>query len=209
MRAMTHRLLNALPHLPRAAAIILLVVAAAFLAYLLMARSPVVGIVAGHGGLDSGATCEDGLREVDITQQVAQLVSEQLRDAGYQVDVLAEFDNRLTGYRAAALISLHVDSCLPEFTGFKIAATSRGPATSEELAECLWKRYESITHLPRDRTHITEDMMEYHVFREVNMDTPAVIIELGYLEADREILVKHPELAARGISNGIRCYLER
>lgn len=99
MGATTRRLLNALPHLPRAAAIVLLAAAAALPVYLLTAHSPVVGIIAGHVSSDSGATCEEGLREVDITQRIAQLVSEQLRDAGYQVDVLAEFDSRLTGYR--------------------------------------------------------------------------------------------------------------
>ena len=37
-----------------------------------------VGIIAGHMGYDSGAVCEDGLQETQITQAVARLLAERL-----------------------------------------------------------------------------------------------------------------------------------
>jgi len=49
-------------------------------------------------------------------------------------------------------------------------------------------------------------MSEYHAFREVDPDTPAVIIETGFLRGDYDLLVHHPRKVALGIAQGILCY---
>jgi N-acetylmuramoyl-L-alanine amidase len=191
-------------------ATVLLLVAAGGLAYQ-FSQVPRVGIIVGHWQDGPGATCENGLREVDVTLSVAQLVAADLRDAGYRVDLLAEFDDRLHGYRALAVVSLHADSCVPDHTGFKVArhVGSVIPETEDALVDCLWTEYERVTQLPRDPVHITLDMYEYHAFQKVASTTPAAIIELGYLSGDRELLTERPEKVAEGITAGIRCFLER
>jgi N-acetylmuramoyl-L-alanine amidase len=50
-------------------------------------------------------------------------------------------------------------------------------------------------------------MTSYHAFGEINPDTPAAIIEVGFLNLDREFLMKKPDLAAQGIAQGILCYV--
>ncbi len=75
-----------------------------------------IGIVAGHSGNDSGAVCVDGngnvtLTEADVNLKIAAMVQEQLIQEGYQVDLLREYDSRLNGYRALAIVSIHNDSC--------------------------------------------------------------------------------------------------
>ena len=50
-------------------------------------------------------------------------------------------------------------------------------------------------------------MTEYHTFREIHSQTPAVIIEAGFMYLDRDILTKEPEKVARGITDGILCYV--
>jgi N-acetylmuramoyl-L-alanine amidase len=50
-------------------------------------------------------------------------------------------------------------------------------------------------------------MTLYHAFDEIGEMTPAVIIETGFLNLDRELLTHHPELVAQGITDGILCYL--
>ena len=69
-----------------------------------------IGIVAGHSGphpdtgyLDPGATCGDGLTELEVNQRAADLVVRGLTAAGFEVDVLEEFDDRLIGYRASVI----------------------------------------------------------------------------------------------------------
>jgi hypothetical protein len=71
-----------------------------------------IGIVAGHSGNDSGAVCDDGLTEASINANVANLVRDILVRQGYKVDLLQEFDPRLAGYKALALVSIHADSCM-------------------------------------------------------------------------------------------------
>jgi N-acetylmuramoyl-L-alanine amidase len=188
----------------------LLVAAGSFTYKFFLTQVPRVGIIVGHWQSGPGATCEDGLREADINLRVAQLVAANLEKTGYQVDLLAEYDARLYGYRALALVSLHADSCIPEQTGFKVDrnVSSAIPEIDDALTDCLWTEYEKATQLPRDLLHITPDMYAYHAFQKVASTTPSAIVELGYLGGDRELLTGRQETVARGITAGIRCFLE-
>ncbi len=73
--------------------------------------------------------------------------------------------------------------------------------------DCLADRYGAATGLPFRADSITRDMTEYHSFYEVHSDTPAAILETGFLYLDREFLTREPERAARGIAEGILCYI--
>ncbi len=170
-----------------------------------------VGVVSGHWGSDSGATCPDGLEEVDVNHAVALEVQKKLEALGAKVDLLQEFSPKLQGYRADLLISIHADTCIPDRHGFKVAA-AQGSAESLEtrrLVACLVSRYRDATGIPFDSNTITYDMTQYHAFREIDPHTPAAIIETGFMGGDREILTKHPDVVAGGIVSGIRCFLER
>lgn len=181
-----------------------------------VAVQPLIGLVAGHWQYDSGAVCSNefanGLSEVTVNLRIATLVRQNLIGEGYSVDLLSEFDPRLTQYKAVALISIHNDSCNyvnDEATGFKVSAamSSTHPEKANRLATCLINRYQSATGLPFHHNTITTDMTSYHAFEEINPDTPAVIIEAGFLNLDLELLTQEPEKVARGISDGILCYL--
>lgn len=182
-------------------------------------RSLRVGIVAGHSGLhrdtgyvDPGAECPDGLTELQVNLDVAQRAVEELQAKGFQVDLLEEFDSRLDGYRAVALVSIHADQCVPindQATGYKVSAAmdTQVPDRSQRLVTCIADRYAAETGLTFHPDSITRDMTEYHTFYEIDSLTPAVIIETGYLYLDRQILTKEPDRIARGIVNGILCYV--
>lgn len=172
-----------------------------------------IGIVSGHWGNDSGATCPDGLTEADVNLKIATLVRTNLINAGYTVDLLREFDPKLFQYQALALVSIHNDSCAyinDEATGFKVAAalaTSPFPDKENRLTACLIDRYAKDTGMKFHYNSITKDMTEYHAFEEVNTSTTAAIIETGFLNLDRQILTEHTDQVARGISDGILCYV--
>ena len=175
-----------------------------------------VGLVVGHWGHDTGAICPDslgGYMEVDINYTIADLTRQYLQSEGVKVDLLKEFDDHLAGYQSNALISIHADTCeyIPELgTGFKIAeaAENKRPEQAARLMACLQNRYAEATGLRYDH-RITEDMTSYHAFSEIDPNTPAVIIEAGYMNQDRELLTKNPALVAEGITAGIMCYLNR
>lgn len=170
-----------------------------------------VGLVAGHWGYDSGAVCPDGLTEVEINLAVAQSVKALLEDQGYAVDLLEEFDAALEGYMADALVSIHADSCnIPEASGFKVASVlhSALPEEEDRLVKCLREEYQEATGLSFHAHSITYDMTEYHAFYEIAPQTPAAIIETGFMAADRQILLEQQDKVAQGITNGIVRFLE-
>jgi N-acetylmuramoyl-L-alanine amidase len=177
---------------------------------------PVIGIVAGHSGSgnDVGAVCPDelgGIKEVDINMDIATRVRDKLVNAGYTVDLLAEFDPRLDGYKGLALISIHADSCKyvnEEATGFKVAPamSTRYPEQATRLTNCIEQRYKSITGLD-EHPSVTMDMTDYHAFFEIDTSTPAAIIEVGFMNKDRLDLINRPDDLADGIVAGILCYV--
>jgi N-acetylmuramoyl-L-alanine amidase len=166
-----------------------------------------IGIVAGHSGNDSGAVCPDGLTEAQVNQAVADAVARTLRGRGATVDLLQEFDPRLRGYQADAFVSIHADSCEVDLSGYKVASLEGGSAASDRLAECLWEHYGAAASLLPHANTITYDMSRYHAFREISSQTPAAIIEIGFLKGDRELIAGQPERAAEGIVAGLVCFL--
>lgn len=173
--------------------------------------TPKIGVVAGHYGFDSGAVCPDGLQEVEITVAVAEKVVALLRRRGYQVELLGEFDDAILGYQADAFVSLHADSCdVLGASGFKVARVTNSAVPEEEdrLVECLWEEYEKWTGLARHENSITPDMLQYHAFRKIALETPGAIIEMGFMHDDRDTLLYEQEEVARGIASGVICFLE-
>lgn len=172
-----------------------------------------IGIVSGHRGPenDPGAVCPDGLTELEINFAVAQIVVRTLREQGYSVDLLDEFDPRLQSYQAAALISIHSNDCSDygEFvSGYLVARAAARPAggLDDNLAECIAREYGTSTELER-RYSLTIDMTDYHSFREIHSLTPAAILELGFMRDDRDLLTNQQDLLAQGITEGIICFL--
>jgi N-acetylmuramoyl-L-alanine amidase len=184
---------------------------------------PRIGIVAGHWWLDEssgqsrdvGAVCDEGtatqLTELEVNLEVAQRVVFELGRAGYQADLLQEWDERLNGYQADALLSIHADACIyPEASGFKVArvADSHVPEIEDRLVACLVEHYAARTGLAFHEGSITHDMTQYHTFYEIDPNTPGAIIEVGFMLTDRALLTQRPDLVAQGIIDGILCFLE-
>jgi len=170
-----------------------------------------VGIVSGHRGYDSGAVCADGLTEAEINFGVAQRVVTLLERMGYTVDLLDEYDDRLEGYQADAMLSIHADSCdVPGASGFKVARVinSAVPEVEDRLVACLSEAYAAATGLDFHANSITFDMREYHAFNEIAPQTPGAIIEIGFMLDDRYMLLFQQDRIAQGIVEGLLCFLE-
>ena len=173
-----------------------------------------IGIVAGHYGNDSGSVCSDGFTEMEANLKIATLVVQKLKDLGYTVDLLEEFDARLDQYNGMALISIHNDSCdyiNDDATGFKVASPSESQYQdrSERLEKCLINRYQAVTGLQFHVNTITPDMTSYHTFGEISDETTAAIIETGFLNLDEQIIRYQPDLVADGIVAGVQCFINK
>lgn len=166
-----------------------------------------IGLISGHRGYDTGAVCPDGRTEVDTVAPLAVQVARRLQRAGAQVDLLDEYDQRLRGYEADVLVSIHADSCIDR-SGFKVAhaVASPIPQVEDRLVACLTQEYAAATGLAFDSDTITVDMTEYHAFKRVASGTPAAIVEVGFLGGDRDLLTLHSDAAIRGLAQGILCF---
>jgi N-acetylmuramoyl-L-alanine amidase len=174
--------------------------------------APLIAIVSGHKGNDSGSVCPDGLTEATVNYDIAIRVKAGLEANSFRVDVLDEFDQRLDGYKALAVVSIHNDSCdyVNELaTGYKVAGALDTGARdkSARLAACLTDRYARATGMHFHPGSVTRDMTQYHSFYEVNDTTPIAIIETGFLNLDRKILTEEPHKVAQGVIDGILCYV--
>lgn len=168
-----------------------------------------IGVISGHRDYDSGATCDDGRTEVATIAPIAERVEQRLQRAGATVEVLGEYDPRLNGYAADALISIHADSCI-ERSGFKVArwADSAMPAVEDRLVTCLSDGYAAATGLLFDFNTITDNMTQYHAFRRAATQTAGAIIEVGYLGGDWTLIGEQPAKVADGIVDGLVCFFQ-
>ncbi len=175
---------------------------------------PPVALLAGHsGGIDPGAVCADGLKEVDVTTDVARRTKGLLEAKGYRVDVLAEFDSRLSAYKRdyspRAFLAIHADSCVNYASGYKMAraAASASPQEDDRLVRCVSTAYAAATLLPFHAGSITADMTQYHGLNEINPQTPGAIIELGFLGSQHDLLKNRRPLLADAIAAGLDAFL--
>jgi N-acetylmuramoyl-L-alanine amidase len=150
--------------------------------------------------------------EAELNLEIATMVQKQLTDLGYEVDLLEEFDSRLTGYKGAVVISIHLDSCEyinDQATGFKVASalSTKDVADSQRLVACMSDRYAKVTGLPYHSGSVTDDMTYYHAFYEISPETKAAIIEAGFMNMDYRFLTEETDVVAEGIVAGILCYI--
>jgi N-acetylmuramoyl-L-alanine amidase len=87
------------------------------------------------------------------------------------------------------------------------ASVSPQPEKTERLVACLTDRYQRATGLTFHFNTVTRDMTEYHAFDEIDPNTPAAIIETGFLNLDREILTERTDQVAKAVADGILCYI--
>lgn len=175
-----------------------------------------IALISGHAGNDSGAVCTDAngqpiVTEAAIVAAITDRVASQLRRGGANVTVLDEFDHRLAGLQADLLVSLHADSCI-EASGYKFATSSSlglAPQIQNNLSSCFDEHYAEATGLAAHPDTITHNMTDYHAFRKIDTQTPALILEVGFIGGDQTLLVEEPDQVARGITASIRCFFER
>ena len=156
-----------------------------------------------------------GKMEWEVNLAIAQRTAEQLRAQGIGVTILSAALPSI--YKADAFVAIHADQNpnLPYASGFKVAASAFDQSgKASRLARLLQEEYQKETWLSLE-TYIPKTMPYYYAFNSekftfaIHPTTPSVIIETGYLPniRDQLIISKHPEVAAKGIAQGILKFL--
>jgi peptidoglycan/xylan/chitin deacetylase (PgdA/CDA1 family) len=186
---------------------------------------PRVGLQVGHWQyaqrahdlfyLDPGGQV-DGVWEWEVGLDLAQRAQRMLEAAGVQADVLdMTIPER---YRANAFLSIHADTARAlGRRGFKLARPgfSSIPDVDDRFVAALGDTYAGTTGLPRDDRNVGDGMRYYYGFNPrrychaVAPGVPQAILETGYLSSaeDREVILDDPDIAARGIADGVLRFL--
>ncbi len=176
----------------------------------------IVALIPGHYGFDTGYQCGaeyNFVKENDVNLRVAIMVRDYLENRGYTIDFLHEFDPTLSDYTGLALVSIHTNSCddsLKTPSGFNITTGGQNvyPSESKRLNDCLTYYYAQNSGLSFLGENYTPGEEYLYSFDTVNDYTTISIIHTGALSTDYRTISEKTESLAKGIADGIICYVE-
>lgn len=155
------------------------------------------------------------VNEVDINLAVAQHLKESLELEGLVVDLLPATVPE--NYRADLMVAIHADAN-PDTTrrGYKSAHFFEPRNRLEPVLKShLDEAYFYYSGLPDDDANVSGSMLQYYAFNNrrfqhtVSPDTPAVIVELGYLSNPDDLkFMADPVNPAFALKRGIMSYLQ-
>ena len=162
-----------------------------------------------HRRTATGASA-GGVAEVEVNKAVANAAAALLRQQGIEVVLLPA--TVPPGFDADAFVALHADG--GGSSGYKVAPPWRASPASRRLNALLREHYGKVTGMREDLNGVTYNMRGYYAFggrfrHAIARTTPAAILEMGYLThpQDRAFLTGQPEVAARGIADGVLAFL--
>ncbi len=166
-------------------------------------------------GLRDNGTSWQGTPEWEVNLEIAEEAASQLRELGYEVEVLPAVVP--PGYRADLFIAIHADgSNDSRASGYRVGSPRRDQTgRALDVAELLKDSYGEATGLRKLPT-VTRRMSNYYAFNyrryqhALHPTTVGVIIETGFLTSatDRLVIVNDPARAARGIVAGVTAFSE-
>ncbi len=176
----------------------------------------IIGIVPGHYGFDTGYQCGaefNFVKENDVNLRLAVMVRDYLENKGYSVDFMHEFDPSLSDYTGLALVSIHTSGCDTSDanrSGFYITTGGQNkyPSESKRLNDCLTYHYSQNSGLDYLGENYSTDQENLYAFENVNDYTTISVIDAGYLGNDYRTISERTENLAKGIADGIICYVE-
>jgi N-acetylmuramoyl-L-alanine amidase len=173
-----------------------------------------VGILAGHWQDNPGEVCADGIIEADVNHAIAEKVKLNLEEKDIAVKLFNEFDLDYLNYEAKVFLGIYSGSCLETPlppSGFKIGTslTAGNSDLINAFAVCLAENYQTYTGLPFTYEVVNPDHSSYHIFRDINPNTPAALIMIGALSTDRDLIINRSNTVAEGIAAGITCFIEK
>jgi len=158
----------------------------------------------GHYNCESGAVGH-GIRECDVTHDVAYRLKSILESVGHQVLItngsLSSRPAKANSWGADIFISLHCNASTGSAYGIE---TFCYKFAYRRLADCVHNALLENNNLYRTNRGVKEG--DFCVIRESNMD--ACLVEMAFIDnaEDNALLQKYPDEYAMAIANGIQSY---
>ena len=182
-----------------------------------------IGLQVGHwrtdeaprelSGLRRNGTNWNGTPEWEVNLEIARRTGAMLEELGYVVDILPAVVP--PGYRAHLFLAIHADASNDRSArGYRVAAPRRDASgRASGIVDLLKRTYGAATGIRR-LPDATRRMRNYYAFNfrryehALHPMTIAAILETGFLTNadDREVIMRQPERAARGIVEAITAF---
>lgn len=163
-------------------------------------------INAGHGGADSGAVSRNGIKEKDITRNVASFLAGMLIEKGYniefyqQVNSVNEIVEKEKTSKSSLVISLHCNSAVHEGANGVEVLYYPTSGTGQALAKICSYNIAKYMELKNRGAKPRSDLRVLS-----GTAAPAILIELAFLShvCEEKLLVQEPYAFANAIVKGI------
>lgn len=180
-------------------------------------KDPCIVLDAGHGGTDPGTMWKD-IMEKDINLAITKKLKNILEEAGYQVVVTREGDDRTVlneririaqENNTLAFVSIHQNALEKDTVtdGIQVFYNQNTNRSSEELARSVHSCLLQATGA-RDR----ELLGDSNLYILKNTNVPACLVETGFLTNTKErkklLDEDYQQTIAEGIAEGILNFLE-
>ncbi|MBO5926284.1 MAG: N-acetylmuramoyl-L-alanine amidase [Clostridia bacterium] len=186
----------------------------------------VIGIDAGHGGIDKGAVSDSGTLESEINLLIASNLSEIFEKAGYSAVLTRKdgeglYGDTSSGFKLRDLkerlkivnesncnlfISIHLNKYSSKLRRGAQAFYKGNDESSKKLAESIQTELNLLEESKRMYDALTGD---YYLLNSLKI--PSVIVECGFLSNDEEEALLNTEAyrkkLAKTIYNGVVRYL--
>ncbi|MFW6308475.1 MAG: N-acetylmuramoyl-L-alanine amidase [bacterium] len=174
-------------------------------------------IDAGHGGFDPGAIGPSGVREKDITLNLAREVDSRLSDSGYNVKLTRDRDEFISlpervkiaeDENAGLFVSIHANAARNSYSnGTETYISLNGPELDMNLAQRIHSSL--MEEIKLEDRGIRKD--NFYVIKNTTM--PSVLTEVAFLSNSHEESLLDSELfrrrVARSIADGIVEFMEK
>lgn len=173
------------------------------------AKSRVVVIDAGHGGIDSGTTGVDGLLEKNLVLDVALRLKKALQQRGYIVHLTRDTDiyiplrervNIARGYQADLFISLHADSNPdPTVSGASVYTLSDSGSDKEAAALAKKENQSDViagVDLSGENSPVASILIDLAQRDTINKSSRFAETVVGQLSQATDILPRQPHRSA-------------
>lgn len=151
---------------------------------------------------------EGAPHETEVTKTVAPFVVDELKRAGYAVDVFGK--DIPAGQTHDAAVCLHADDCgRKDATGFSIGYWKELLPNSEALARTMRDGYATASGLKFIGFNISIGEHHYYGFRRWKKPAAVVLIELGFCTnpKERAFMLANAETLGRAVARSMIKYL--
>jgi N-acetylmuramoyl-L-alanine amidase len=182
-----------------------------------LAKSYVVVIDAGHGGVDNGSTSDAGIKEKELTLILAKAVKDYNNNDKLQIILSRQVDETLTPqqriallqqYKADLFLSVHINDVAPDtklkssFGGAEINVPGQSSPFLQQSSLFGSMLSENLKGFYNGKVSIKQRKQKVWVLDQ-NSVCPSLLVEFGYVNNEKDIALLRTEDSRKQLAEAV------